>query len=204
MSGFTEQWEHICCACCSLFILGVIIVSKHHGKPNQYSKICTKRMDENRSTWIIIGYSWMSSLPNLLIVTNINGPEDDITNVHVYDKKDSFNNSHHQKLKRIQFTNYNSKWYQNTGCSKASLQYTRKQYWDVTFETLDIQTWAKVDFLVTKTDQTIFLGLFSDQTNTNIWKWKLTISNNNNLYSSLKLQKQYFAKVHIVKPKTHK
>ena len=30
------------------------------------------------------------------------------------------------------------------------------------------QAWAKVDFLVTKTDQTIFLGLFSDQTNTNI------------------------------------
>ena len=66
------------------------------------------------------------------------------------------------------------------------------------------QAWAKVDFLVTKTDQTIFLGLFSDQTNTNIQKWKLTISNNNNLYSSLKLQKQYFAKVHVVKPKTHK
>ena len=32
------------------------------------------------------------------------------------------------------------------------------------------QTWAKVDFLVTKTDQTICLGLFSDQTNTNIQK----------------------------------
>ena len=34
----------------------------------------------------------------------------------------------------------------------------------------DDQAWAKVDFLVTKTDQTIFLGLFSDQTNTNIQK----------------------------------
>ena len=41
------------------------------------------------------------------------------------------------------------------------------------------QTCPKVDFLVTKTDQTIFWGLFSDQTNTNIQIGKLTISNNN-------------------------
>ena len=43
----------------------------------------------------------------------------------------------------------------------------------------DDQAWPKVDFLVTKIDQTIFWSLCSDQTNTNIQKGKLTISNNN-------------------------
>ena len=45
------------------------------------------------------------------------------------------------------------------------------------------QTCPKVDFLVTKTDQTVFWGLWSDQTNTNIQKGKLTISNNNKIYN---------------------
>ena len=44
----------------------------------------------------------------------------------------------------------------------------------------DGQAWTKVDFLVTKTDQTIFWDFCSDQTNTNIQNGKLTISNNNN------------------------
>ena len=59
------------------------------------------------------------------------------------------------------------------------------------------QACPKVDFLVTKTDQTIFWGLFSDQTNTNIQKGKLTISSNNRYTALWNSQKQYQAIINV-------
>ena len=50
--------------------------------------------------------------------------------MHAHSEENSLNDAHDKQLERIQFTNDNTKWYENWSCCQASFQNTQKVYFN--------------------------------------------------------------------------